>query len=264
MDWDGIVAGVGFGASASATVVSLWAVVQMGRRVWDRTIGRRRVQSRVLNRLACGSHVQFVESFLGVAQFVSFRDGFEQRAYRLSGAWIMLELSGSSVESFSITVTDPTMHFLTRHLTFGQIDVKLGRSDVGVAPAGTGDYCWVGARRYGFLRHYDFGNPGCYQNYWLSYNMAGAGQMQHVRAFTSGDYSIFHPERGDGSDINQSGIPVNTLTVVGPNVAMELFMARTVLGVDHDHIRLAGPSATSTRRAIRSWLGAVRARRSLS
>ncbi len=148
---------------------------QLTRKQWDRTIGRRRAQSRILDQLACGSSLEFVESLLGLPQFLEKIDGREQRIYRLAGSWVVVELYERAMLSFSITITDPRMYHSTERLSFGQLHVRLGRSDFAdVSHHPSGERMWVGARRHGYLQHHYFGNPGGYQDYWLSHNMCGA------------------------------------------------------------------------------------------
>ncbi|TQC42619.1 hypothetical protein EEB14_47790 [Rhodococcus sp. WS4] len=244
MDLNQVSLGLGIGASAAAVVAALWALWQLFRKSWERTVGGRRSQARILDQLACGSSLAFAEARLGVAQFVAQRAPLEQRIYRLPGAWVLLEVSDDTVRSFSITITDPSMHYPTERLTFGRLAVELGKDTFTcAAPDFNGERLWIGARRMGYLRHYYFGNPGGYQNYWLSYNMSGAGTFPPGTRFASGDYSAYCDEDSTSTS-DTSSIVVNTLTVVSPEWhALEHYMERDVLGPDHDLVRLSRGNA---------------------
>jgi hypothetical protein len=81
--WELFVAGLGAGASATALIGAGWVAVTLVVKGYRATFGSRRAQSKLLDRLACGSSVDFVESLYGVAQFISREDDREQRTYRL-------------------------------------------------------------------------------------------------------------------------------------------------------------------------------------
>src|SRR6185312_6970424 len=93
LDWSQINTGLGAGASAAALLTLAWAIGKGLRTLWRVTFGRRRGQAKLLDQLACGSSIEFLESKFGVAQFITQQQqGFEQRIYRLPGAWVLLEL----------------------------------------------------------------------------------------------------------------------------------------------------------------------------
>lgn len=185
--------------------------------------------------------MDFVGELLGTPQFVErAAEGREQRLYRLHNAWVAIEIHDGAVMSYSITVTSPALRYSTKRLTFGLIDIRLGWSafdSVQVEP--DGEKLWVGARRYGYLQHHRFGNPGRYQDYWLSYNLAGCGMFAaagHSGDFASGSYG----SQGSVAP-SRSAITINTLTVLGPNCpadAIDEFLKRGVLGTDADSVRL--------------------------
>ncbi|MDO3398673.1 hypothetical protein QWI29_01390 [Mycolicibacterium neoaurum] len=239
-----------FSALAGAVALAgvFWAAIRF---LWNplfERLGRRRAQSKLMDKLACGSSIDYAESFLGVPQFLSSEDGREQRTYHLHHAWVMIEVKDNAVLAFSITVTHPRMNYRTKNLTFGFLRVKLGKSKFGDRALGfNGERYWIGARRVGYQRHYSFGNPGGYQDYWLSYNMAGAGVFGHAVAgdasfVETGSLSNIHtPLSGDSdSGLDASKITINTLTVLGPTgAARDEFCARHTLGPDETNVRLA-------------------------
>lgn len=149
---------------------------------------------------------------------------------------------------------------------FGQATVKLGKDtfeklrpqhDFGSERS---LFVWRGARTEGTSEFLFFGNPGQYQCYWLSYNMAGEGQMEVSLEggvnYRSGDYTS--EEYLDEYDVVEKDMPcpdisnitINTLTVLAPYEKSDAkkiyFMKRVFLGPDHDILRLAGYWAPSS------------------
>ena len=237
-----------FGALASATVLAgiVWAAIQFIWKPLFEWLGRRRAQAKLLDKLACGSSVEFVESLFGVAQFISTEDRREQRTYRLRGAWVMIEIENDSVYAFSITVTSRWMHYKIKRLTFGFLRVKLGKTKFGDHSIGfNGERYWGGARRNGYLRNYTFGNPGGYQNYWLSHNMSGAGVLTPPKDETgmlveTGVFcaDIEAPNRFNlANGIDASGITINTCW--DRRVQSSSSRPVTFSGPDESRVRLA-------------------------
>lgn len=235
-----------FSSIVGATVLAgiVWAAIKF---IWNPLfdhLTRRRAQAKVLDQLVCGSSVAFVESLLGVAQFASREDGREQRIYRLRGGWVLIEIEDGAVLAFSITISNRRLHYRTKHLTFGFLNVKLGKSKFRNRGRDfSGERCWIGGRTVGYQRHYYLGNPGGYQDYWLSYNMSGAGGITLPDA-EGGISRASGTLRVDGSDspsdpINASGITVNTLTVLGLSGSRDEFFARHTLGPEETILRLA-------------------------
>jgi hypothetical protein len=255
---------LGAGAAAATLLGVAWAVMKL---IWAggrAAFGRRRGQTRLLNQVACGSSLDFVESHCGMAQFISVEDGREQRTYRLQGGWLMIEVADNAVYAFSITITSRWMFFNTKRITFGQLNINLGRQKFGEHGTGYGgERLWIGARRVGYLRHYYFGNPGGYQNYFLSFNGSGVGTFALAEAspgvVETGSFcaDVNSPARFDHtSGIDASGITINTLTVLAPHASHDEFARRGVLGPDEDRTRLATtikpPSRLTLRHRIRN------------
>ncbi len=268
LDWshlDNILSSI-VGVTVIAGIV--WAAIKF---LWNplfERLGRRRAQAKLLDKLACGSSVAYIETVVGAPQFISTEDGREQRTYRLRGAWVMIEVdaSNNSVYAFSITVTSRWMFYRTKRLTFGYLKVKLGRTKFGDHGIGfTGERYWIGARRVGYMRSYAYGNPGGYQSYWLSYNMSGAGVFstpkdQAAMFVENGIHcaDIESPARDNlKSDIDATGITINTLTVLGPEGSVDQIAARHVLGPDESRVRLA---LTIKHPTGLTWRGGVRRR----
>lgn len=224
-----------------------WATIRLGLNPLSEWLGRRRAQANLLDQLACGSTVAYVESFLGVAQFVTFEDGLEQRIYHLRGAWVMVELNRESqvVVAFSITVTDRRFHYSTKKLTFGHLDIRLGKDTFGPPGLGfEGERLWLGPYRHSYLRTYYFHRAGGTVRFWLSYNMSGVGEFNpiHSSFYESGSFAD-DPNTAipasDESALDSSGITVNTLTVLHPEGSVHAFSKRYILGADSIRVRLA-------------------------
>lgn len=258
--WDNIATGLGVGASAAAVLAALWATLKLARQAWARSAGRRRAQSKLLNKLACGSSREYVESLLGVPQFSTTEGQVERDIYSLTGAWVQVEFCDGEVIAFSITIRDRNMWHSTKRLMYGNANLKIGKDNFGnpiLSPEFNGErslHLWYGARTRGAAEWLSFGNPGQYQDYWLSHNMAGAGRMevdlkstdyrsgQYLREENLNEWEL-HP--GSASNCPElSGVTINTLTILGPYPKAGLdradFMKRITLGPDHDRLRLAG------------------------
>lgn len=244
---DFIYRSLGAGAATVALLSATWGIVKLVATLYRRTVGRRRAQAKLLDQLACSSSVDYVESLLGVAQFITTQDGREQRTYHLPGAWVMIELEENVVIAFSITVTSRWMHYNAKRLTFGFLDVKLGKdrfsrpNEIGYH----GEILWIGASRLGYLRAHDFHKSGGYQRYWLSYNMCGAGRLiasPDIPHFIgTGVYA--NQSESTGFDLKNptdaSGISVNTLTILHPEGPLNDFYKRHILGPDEARVKLA-------------------------
>lgn len=242
-------------AGTFAILVTLLGVGRWASRRWQSTVGLRRAQANLLNQLACGATSASVNALLGEPKFVREIDGRIERTYRLTGVWVAVEFEhgadperGAPVIAFSITVSDPRRWFHAGKLTTDHLPIRLGRDRIGSAPDAADEWYWTGANRYGYLRHYYFGNPGGYQDFWLSHNMVGCGPSPSAFVhFHSGKYSDSAAARYHTNEPNVlrqsdvSEVAINTLTVLGPNRDCHVeqqFFDREVLGVEHSVVRL--------------------------
>jgi hypothetical protein len=230
-----VATGLGIGASAASVLAALWGVRRAVNGIWRRTLGRRRAQAQVLHQLACGSSVAFVDELLGTPLFLGDEMGMTYRTYPLKGAWVQINVVSEAVHSFSITITDSSMHYPTKRLTFGSLDVRLGKdSFTRVQEVPQNEWCWIGARRMGYHQHFYFGNPAGYQNYWLSCNDEGAGSLSPLADnFSTKGYVIKRTPKEFEAETT-----VNTLTVGPPLSDPAPLMSRSVLGPDHDQVRV--------------------------
>lgn len=91
--WHVLQLGLSIGASAAAVVVAAWGAWKLARRWWNATIGRRQAQAEILDQLACGLSLAYVESLLGVPRLIhrpSSDRHLEERIYPLPGAWVSI------------------------------------------------------------------------------------------------------------------------------------------------------------------------------
>lgn len=77
-----------------------WAAIKFGWNPLSERLGRRHTQAKLLDKLACGSSVEYVESLFGAAQFITYANEREQRTYHLRGAWVMIEIEDARVIAF--------------------------------------------------------------------------------------------------------------------------------------------------------------------
>lgn len=161
---------------------------------------------------------------------------------------MLIDIKDDAVLAFSITISNPRMHYGTKRLTFGFLKVKLGKSKFSERDGEfSGERYSIGGRDFGYQRHYFFGNPGGYQDYWLSYNRCGAG----VFSGPGSEGGMFRESGslcrgsdgsspfGSGDAIDASGITVNTLTVLGLTGSRDDFLRRYRLGPEETTLRLA-------------------------
>lgn len=259
-------------AAAAATASIFAALIGAGKFVvatWHKTIGLRRSQTKLLDQLACGVSARFIDELLGTPKFVHRRELTDERLYRLPGAWVAVDILEDSVIAFTITITEQQLRYSTENLTFGNTQLTLGRSRFGEVSSElisrrSGQRRWIGARRYGYIQHFYFGNPGGYQHYWLSFNQCGYGIWDNFE----GAYEYADGTYGESSDNapNVAMLTINSLTVLGPRCPPTLlddFMAREVLGADEDIVRLDvsfGRSRRPSRRRMRNYLKRMIAR----
>ncbi|GAB20708.1 hypothetical protein GOEFS_124_00400 [Gordonia effusa NBRC 100432] len=253
-------------ASTFVVLTTLLAISKWLTQRWQGTVGARRRQSYILNQLVCGATAQSVNALLGEPKFIRKIDNRFERTFRLDGAWVTVEFeenpeNGAPVVAFSITVTDRRHWFDTGILTGGFLDIRLGEDTAIGCPESQSEWLWFGASRGpGYLRHHYFGNPGGYQNYWLSHNDAGCGDFaSYSVGFKTGQYSTHDNKPSVPPNYQDivTAVTVNTLTVLGPMRAPnveEQFFQRDMLGVERTVVRLDRSSRPS-KRQISSRLG---------
>lgn len=224
--WDSVSTGVSIAAGAVALIAAIWAFAFVARRWWNRSVGRRRAQSSVLDQIVCTSSLTFVESKLGVPQFIRDDGGYEQRFYRLRGAWVTVEPVGGAVRAFTITITDARMYYETKGVTFGVVDLRLGKDTFAKARPAAGSELAVGARHTTYVRHYESNNPSGFQQYWLAHNIVGAGFIDGA-PHASGIYAAGYTAEAKCADGSMGPPPIprritaNSLTVLSPEAGLD-------------------------------------------
>lgn len=242
IDWQRVQAAAETAAALLAVAGSVYVVFRLIRGWWRQSIGLRRAQARVLDRLACGEPVERVNTWLGLPVSSSERG----HTYELPGAWVHITVEGDAVESFAITIRHSRLFYRTERLTFGMFNVKLGQDTFGAANISDGGgVTWIGARRMGaHIGPVYGGNPFMYQNYWIGYNDAGAGDVLPCRQH----------ELDAGRTISAE-TTINTLRVgkygINETRLKEFARENEPVGVDYDwiRVRLTDEAATARRHA---------------
>jgi hypothetical protein len=227
--WDSLSVGLGIGASAAALIAAAAGAAAFGIRQWRRTVGRRHTQTAILDQLACGSGLPFVEARLGLPKYITGPGegpgAAEERIYRLPGAWVTVQAPNGVVTAFSITITDPKMYYDTAPLTLGAVAVLLGRSSFADAPPSDSESVEIYARHATFVRFYDYGSTAAGNQYiWLAFNeigaiggvdaMAGIGGSGNFNGeYGTGAYSSGGGKNAQSAPPDMSTIAVNTITV---------------------------------------------------
>ncbi|GAA2794965.1 ETEC_3214 domain-containing protein [Mycolicibacterium pallens] len=235
-----------------------WATIRFGLNPLAAWLGRRRAQSKLLDQLACGSSVAFVESLFGAAQFITYENEREQRTYHLRGAWVMIEIADARVIAFSITITNRRIYYNTKRLTRGFIDMNLGRDTFSEQEKFCdGEQYWMAAYRWGYARTYYLGRPGAYLRFIVSHNMSGTGDLSSSTSLPSGEIKSgafsenYEPFR---LTVPATDVTANTLTVIHPEAPSREFLARNIHGPDESHVKMATAIRPPDNRTIRTRL----------
>lgn len=235
-----------------------WAAIKFGWNPLAAWLGRRRAQSKLLDQLACGSSVAYVESLFGAAQFITYSDDREQRTYHLPGAWVMIVIAEARVVAFSITITNRRMYYNTKRLTRGFIDMNLGRDTFnGHEEHCDGEQYWMAAYRWGYARTYYIGRFGAYLQFIVSHNMSGTGNLSSSESLPSGeiDSGAFSETYQPFSlTVPATDITANTLTVIHPEAPSHEFMSRIIHGPDESHMMMATAIKPPDNRTLRTRL----------
>jgi hypothetical protein len=235
-----------------------WAGIRFGWNPLAAWLGRRRAQSKLLDQLACGSSIAYVESLFGAAQFITYSDEREQRTYHLRGAWVMIEIADARVIAFSITITNRRMYYNTKRLTRGFIDINLGKDTFSEHEEHCdGEQFWMAAYRWGYARTYYIGRFGAYLRFILLHNMSGTGDLSSSESLPSGEINsgAFTEAYAPFTlTIRANGITANTLTVIHPEAPSREFLARNFHGPDESHVKMATAIKPPDNRTIRNRL----------
>lgn len=246
---------------------------------YQRTLGRRRSDTRKIRTLVCGLHIAYVDSILGPPAFkfdrkdrlrnseapaVAEEIDWIEYIYVLANGFVQVRCHpDDAVGTIAITTTSRKFH---PKLEIPGLDpeakfrLKLGRTTYAKIPASPNTAgIVIGAHRLWYLEKHWFGNPGYYQTYFVGYNdisFVGAPEPQHW-AFIGdqlpreGPIDLSNPP--EGLDGFRRDLAPNTLLIVGPNGEWEEFGAP--VGVDSNMVRVLPsyqrPAAREVRRQQR-------------
>lgn len=251
--------GLQFGAAAVAVLGAGGGAYKYGVRRWKQTIGRRRTQTAILDELTCDVSLEYIESKLGLPLFITYpdgNDGYEERVYRLPGAWVTVQPVNGAVRAFSITITDPEMYYDIGPMTGGSIELDLGRDTFAKAPPSDDEALNIGPRWASFVRYYSYGGVAGNRFYYLAFNGLGTGAFHN----TGSSYGTSISGGSFGTPPDFAKITANTLTVVSPNSPQGDMQGRDIHGPHHDLLWLPSENrrARSQRRGVRGWLRRIR------
>ncbi|WIV60613.1 caspase family protein [Amycolatopsis nalaikhensis] len=211
---------------------------------------------QVLNKMACGRPLNYLDSALGAPLLEGLlRDDLPERMYRVYRTEDMIVIVTAAgthkpVDAFSITMRHSKFPVRTGPLTADLLDVDLAQATFGsVDETPEGVRLIIGANRIGYTESFYFGNPGHYQTFLLSYNDAAAGDFHYVEGrheFSSGSL-VITPRDGELADAPRgswypefrSGTRINTLTVVSTAAPVVALLTGHSFGIDRsevDHI----------------------------
>jgi hypothetical protein len=249
-------------AAGLAIVGAVVAAVGIARRWWRATIGLQRDTSRKFDQLARGMYRDYlIELFGQPVLHEQQEDGRTVLRWRFRHAWCSALMVNNAVAAYSITTTSRRFAYRTRRLSWGTLNVSLGRSPF--AAAGDpffGSVEWaIGARRVRYREMHYLGNPGMYQYYVLSSNDAGrlpaqtppssGGRFGEFAKTGPDSIPLPQPPDLDALSTYRSQTSPNTITVVAGD---DLANTARLVEVDWDGVRLFDrPMATSFRIKLR-------------
>jgi hypothetical protein len=187
--------------------------------------------------------------------------------YHEKHGWVQVLVDADdAVARFSITVTDPKFRFSTALLTWGHLQVKLGRSHFSDLPierfSAEGRSLRIGAHNHEYAESYWFGNPGQYQRFVLSANELGTGDFGYSIEREGGPGYFrtgmlaheYQPLAGQQPEFDaaapyalhfRAATTINTLTVLGPAGRPEDLMEPR--GPNSNHVRVLVPNRRERR-----------------
>jgi hypothetical protein len=215
--------------------------------------------------LACGQPIAFVESLFGPPALTRRHQmgplSLTEHVFYTPQALVqVLADEAIGVRRWSITVIDDRFTFRVRDLTFGQTDVRLGKSKFwNLTHDETGHVLTIDAGRLNYVEAHDFASSGAGQSYLFAFNDAGVGDFDYaglreagLSAFADGVFADEPVEAEPGVSAGlrsfRSATTINTLTVVAAPVEAAL-LRLLPYGVDLEHVHVFRPS--TARRRVR-------------
>lgn len=254
--------------AASVIAVLLFLVALPTRLLgwYRRTLGARRDLHRKLNRLACGSHEDYIRSLFGEPLFKSSKDdAYHLAVYPTRWAWVSFLYSLSEVRAFSVTTTRRGFKYRLNTQTNSQMSITLGRDEfaaLGESKAPMAILSYVGAHRSGYRELHYFGNPASYLYFAISANAVGYRYMYPagMADISTGQYAR---DENNGMPYNNSEpdpevlekyrhrATVNTFTVISPAKDDHVTHLSNLVEVEQDHVRLYHED--ENRRTFNEW-----------
>jgi hypothetical protein len=257
-------------AAVVGAVTTVWRVLRPLLHAVGERLSRRRRLGQRLQQLACDVQVDYFQHLLGQpAQYVNrscttdeiehlfvFRDAYVQAVTDRHG----------KVGRFAVTCRSRRFQPRLNYHPGGYPDlvtVRLGHTrfaQLGHTPDGV--HGWLGARRFGYVESYYFGNPGNYQHYVFALNDAGQDESAtgHIAGLfqSPGGNEIWLGLLGGSSDVgvwlDQQSVrsfrlatAINTYAVVSAETAVRSFGDGTGwkspfgFGPDYDQVRTSPP-----------------------
>ena len=196
--------------NVTAVVVSSFALFQVARGVYRRTLGSRWATAKAIRSLTPGNPVEWVERYFGGHLYAtSYRQPspqydpngeeylVEQRLYNARHGWLTVHYNEGKVCAFAFMITDPKFRFSVDATCRGVLSGALGRSTFAEMSSEKPSALdmFVGAYNWGYSETHYRGRPGNYQYYSFSRTMFGwtakPGVSAEIRSVTAGDDAPF-------------------------------------------------------------------------
>lgn len=247
------------------------------RAIWRATpAGRRRHLYKELARLAPGVQTGYLTEVLGEPAFRNSVGQYTEYIYAKPDCYVqVLADESEAIALFSVTARSEKFHcptWITKARWTPRPTVsnsRLGKfsfnevSSSGTAPQGISG--WLGARRFGYVEAFYFGNPGNYLTYLLGVNDAGwvwrtdllgkmkdgfgdymvslgtlAQEQQHEVEESTWDDDAIGAWRQRSQTVVWREIQPNTFAVAGPNfdVGEQARGGQLPVGPNADQVRL--------------------------
>lgn len=169
------------GAAVVGAVFTLLSAVRVGARALRNTVGRRWANYSKLGRVAVTAQLGYFVAVLGEPAVKRQNESGTTTALFVDPDFFLQAVVGADglVISYSVTTRSPRFRPKLWWPTTGDgfQGVTLGRSTFVEAGDPTQVTGSRGARRIGYAEIHYFGNPGHYQEFALSYNDSGAGDL---------------------------------------------------------------------------------------
>lgn len=164
----------------AAVAAALWGLLKGLHLVWNRTVGARRSQRRLVARLFPGANLEYVDAVLGPATLITHtQSGRAVFRYRLLDCWVSVGEEQGAAEWISITVTDPAFILRTDRFTEGLVDVRLGRDCFDKAGRWFGSgVVSIGQKEQSYVERNDGPTAQRSQKSLLGYTRIGVGNLE--------------------------------------------------------------------------------------